>query len=83
MTTPIERLRYHVTGAIERGEKVAIVEQPARPQLTPITLSNGTVVERERMDNGATRAFVRGRAAGELTNAEYVEALTILQKGTN
>ena len=23
-----ERLRYHVTGAIERGEAVAIVEQP-------------------------------------------------------
>lgn len=25
--TPLERLRYHVTGAIERGEKEAIVEQ--------------------------------------------------------
>jgi hypothetical protein len=26
--TPAERLRYHVTGAIERGEKVPIVEVP-------------------------------------------------------
>lgn len=25
--TPLERLRHHVTGAIERGEKDAIVEQ--------------------------------------------------------
>lgn len=24
---PLDRLRYHVTGAIERGESVAIVEQ--------------------------------------------------------
>jgi len=27
--SPLERLRYHVTGAIERGEGVAIVEKPA------------------------------------------------------
>jgi len=25
--TPLERLRYHVTGAIERGEAVAVVEK--------------------------------------------------------
>ena len=25
---PVDRLRHHVTGAIERGEHVAIVEQP-------------------------------------------------------
>jgi hypothetical protein len=29
MTNPHERLRHHVTGAIDRGEKTAIVEQPA------------------------------------------------------
>ena len=28
---PLTRLRHHVTGAIERGEATAIVEQPARP----------------------------------------------------
>lgn len=27
MSNPNERLKYHVTGAIERGEKEAIVEQ--------------------------------------------------------
>ena len=34
---PLERLRYHVSGAIERGEAVAIVEQPhtTRVALTP------------------------------------------------
>ncbi len=28
MSGPLERLRHHVTGAIERGEGVAIVERP-------------------------------------------------------
>ena len=34
---PLDRLRYHVTGAIERGEAVAIVEQreASRTLLTP------------------------------------------------
>lgn len=27
---PVDRLRHHVTGAIDRGEKTAIVERPAR-----------------------------------------------------
>lgn len=27
MNTPLDKLRYHVTGAIERGEKEAITEQ--------------------------------------------------------
>ena len=30
MATPLERLRYHVTGAIERGEATPIIEVPAR-----------------------------------------------------
>ena len=29
MTNPLDRLKHHVTGAIERGEKTAIVEQAA------------------------------------------------------
>lgn len=29
---PLARLRYHVTGAIERGEAQAIIEQPATPR---------------------------------------------------
>ena len=31
MANPIERLRYHVTGAIERGEKEAIVARETMP----------------------------------------------------
>jgi hypothetical protein len=31
LSGPSERLRYHVTGAIERGEAVPIVEVPAGP----------------------------------------------------
>ena len=34
MSAPLERLRHHVTGAIERGEAVAIVEQAAPRTLT-------------------------------------------------
>jgi hypothetical protein len=29
MSTPLERLRYHVTGAIERGEAEPVVSIPA------------------------------------------------------
>jgi hypothetical protein len=32
--TPLQRLQHHVTGAIERGEAQAIVEQPAKPEAT-------------------------------------------------
>ena len=31
MSTPLDRLRHHVTGAIERGEAVPVVEVPAVP----------------------------------------------------
>lgn len=34
-TTPLEALRYHVTGKIERGESVAIVGIEERRQSTP------------------------------------------------
>lgn len=34
MTNPHERLKHHVTGAVERGEAQAIVEVPARPAMT-------------------------------------------------
>lgn len=27
--SPLERLKYHVSGAVERGESEAIIEQPA------------------------------------------------------
>jgi len=30
MPNPLERLKHHVTGAIERGEAIAIFEQPTR-----------------------------------------------------
>jgi len=35
MTNPLDRLRHHVTGAIERGEGTAIVEQPSRKAFGP------------------------------------------------
>jgi hypothetical protein len=30
-TNPLDALRYHVSGAVERGEKKPIVEIPAKP----------------------------------------------------
>jgi len=38
MANPHERLRHHVTGAIERGEKEPIVEQRAPLSRTPYEL---------------------------------------------
>lgn len=37
---PQARLRHHVTGAIERGEKTAIVEKPVPKAFTVITVSS-------------------------------------------
>lgn len=34
---PLEALRHHVTGAIERGEAQAIIEQRAEPRITEAT----------------------------------------------
>lgn len=34
--TPVEALQHHVTGAIERGEKEAIIEQPAKVDLVQV-----------------------------------------------
>lgn len=44
MSNPLERLRHHVTGAIERGEAAAIVGQPAnlhtaRTESSPVYLT--------------------------------------------
>lgn len=38
MSGPRDRLRHHVTGAIERGEKVAVVEQRAVEKWGDLTI---------------------------------------------
>ena len=63
---PLDRLRYHVTGAIERGEGVAIVEKrapetsrtiltPSEPwpflQAKPQSAKEKARAERERIKN--------------------------------
>ena len=40
---PVDRLQHHVTGAIERGEAVAIVELPVNPR----SVDERTVAERK------------------------------------
>lgn len=55
--TPHNRLRHHVTGAIERGEAQAIVEIPALHTRSPwnvslynnVTSRNGTIAKIEQM----------------------------------
>ena len=37
---PLERLRHHVTGAIERGEKEAITEMPTRDTIAWVRMYN-------------------------------------------
>ena len=64
--TPLEALRHHVSGAIERGEKQAIVEIPGtlethkyRVTLHDKSQAWETVVEWDVVD-AATGAFVSG-----------------------
>jgi len=40
--SPLARLRHHVTGAIERGEKSAVVEKPAAKNFTVVAVSTNT-----------------------------------------
>jgi hypothetical protein len=42
MTSPLERLKHHVTGAIERGEKTAIEEMTVKPGTYVIDRSQRT-----------------------------------------
>lgn len=59
--TPQEALRYHVTGAIERGEGQAIVGKPAPWPVICADLSNAvTKQELERVEKRATRFYNAG-----------------------
>lgn len=71
MNTALAALRYHVTGAIERGEAVAIVEKRAMNHSLAKTWSgtnppdrfyiDGKRVSRERYDYVNTYARMYGR----------------------
>lgn len=43
--TPLDRLRHHVTGAIERGEKTAITAAPAAGNMVELVLQRNTYKE--------------------------------------
>lgn len=68
MKTPLEKLRHHITGAIERGEKEAIVEL-----LHPIESENGAILAgytRELMAvNIAREVHIRVKPSTDLTGA--------------
>lgn len=57
---PLERLRHHVTGAIERGEAVAIVEVPANPWTVERVKDELPDVQ-VLVDGKSYRMIVRGR----------------------
>jgi hypothetical protein len=53
MTHPLERLRYHVSGAIERGEAEAITEiKPPFDSVTFIMEYEGGVLEEDQIVEG-------------------------------
>lgn len=56
MTHPLERLRYHVTGAIERGGAVAVVERPTPAAFWSYQAATATPSLQAAIDVGAISA---------------------------
>lgn len=61
---PMDRLRHHVTGAIERGEAIAIVEQRAKhsPEIWAV---NGEHIETTDADGFTAQLFTRWHATDD------------------
>lgn len=68
---PLDRLRHHVSGAIERGEAVAIVGQEARPMPCPRVLTKQQMID--GLKAGHT-LYVDRRDAPELPELLAMEA---------
>lgn len=58
--TPIEKLRYHVTGAIERGEKTAIVEVTVQKKQVAVVDNDTFKVIARLATIAEAEAFVHG-----------------------
>lgn len=65
-------LRHHVTGAIERGEGVAIVEQPVERQPKFDIGTRFTPRGKARIEYTVTDIYKTHNAAGELVRLEYL-----------
>ena len=67
--TPLQKLRHHVSGAIERGEAIAIVEQPtpyvALVRVANMILETATIETPKTLIDAAENAL---RLCGELKN---------------
>lgn len=75
MSNPHERLQHHVTGAIERGEAVAIVEEPAITTLGAVRLSSGHYAVRPYGHCGTC-----GWIGGKPWQVEYLTARQVAKR---
>jgi hypothetical protein len=71
---PLETLRYHVTGAIERGEKQAIAGITSRKHFEKMTCGN-VLAEVLREVARANEALSKGDSIGCKIHLEYVETI--------
>lgn len=83
MSTPLERLRHHVSGAIERGEAVAIIGVPAvqAPKYRADVKGSLAVTKREctdmfRSEMNQSDVFCLTPDCCESTMREYSDYLT-------
>lgn len=71
---PLETLRHHVTGAIERGEKQAIAGITSRKHFEKMTCGN-VLAEVLREVARANEALSKGDEIGCKIHLEYVETI--------
>jgi hypothetical protein len=71
---PLETLRHHVTGAIERGEKQAIAGVTSRKHFQKMTCGN-VLTEVLREIERARKELEKGNPSHAQVHLEYVETI--------
>lgn len=85
--TPLETLRHHVTGAIERGEAQAIVEIPCKPwhdfsELAGAIRKCETRKQFDRMESLCDKAYNGGAiTAKQLAKLDSLQADCMIERG--
>lgn len=85
--TPLETLRHHVTGAIERGDAQAIVETPCKPwhdfsELVAAIRKCETRKQFDRMEGLCDKAFSGGAiTAKQLAKLDSLQADCMIERG--
>jgi hypothetical protein len=85
--TPLVTLKYHVTGAIERGEAQAIVEIPCKPwhdfsELVGAIRNCGTMAQFQRVERLCDIAYNAEKiTAKQLAKLDALQADCMIERG--